>query len=310
MNLFNNNEIGYIFNGDCINISKLIDKKSIDLIIADPPYYKIANKKDAKWDYEWTSVEEYIDWSKKYILSFKDILKDNGSFYLWGAIGYNLGYALPKLADWMESEKHFRVINWITQKNTHGCGMKKGFMPCREELLFMVPFKCKSYKIKKMYTNESTNRNDLGSNGKVRKSTTKRFTDVWTDMEFIDNKLESEIFETKNLCSEIWSDISEASQSSNQTFYMNDGTKHPTVKAIRLCDRILNASSEPNDIVFIPFAGTGSEIVSCINNGRKFIAIEISKNYIEEIILKRLNTECNSISIYNDLGSYKIISKS
>ncbi|QAA31328.1 DNA-methyltransferase [Clostridium manihotivorum] len=300
MDLFNNNEIGYIFNQDCLYTSKLINNHSIDLIIADPPYYKIANKKDAEWDYEWEDVEEYIAWSKTRILQFRDILKNTGSFYLWGAIGYSNGYSLPKLADWIESNQYFKVINWITQKNTHVFGTKKGFPPCREELVFMVPWKCEtSYYFKPQYTNESTNRKDLGANGKPRKNDKKRCTDVWIDMNF----------EDELLCNEIWSDITEASQSSKQRFYMSDGKKHPTVKALKLCDRILDASSKEDQIVYIPFAGTGSEIVSCINNKRKFIASEITQEYIDEIILKRLKNDFKSlirIELDSDINCYKL----
>ena len=35
-----------------------------------------------------------------------------------GSIGYNKGYPLFKLVDWIEENEMFKVINWITQKNT------------------------------------------------------------------------------------------------------------------------------------------------------------------------------------------------
>lgn len=289
MYLFNNNEIGYIFNQDCIETSELIDENSIDLIIADPPYYKIADKKDGNWDYQWGDAEEYIKWSKERILTFKRVLKKNGSFYLWGAIGYNHEYTLPKLADWVESEGLFKVINWITQKNTRGYGNKKGFMACREELIFMVPKECgTSYEFNNIYISQPTNRKDLGANGKPRKNENKRCTDVWTD-------------------------ITEASQSSKQRFYTSDGKKFPTAKALKLCDRILEASSKEGSKIYIPYAGSGSEIVSCIKNKRKFIASEIEKKYIEEIILDRLHNEFGpNIGIELDLklNCHKVTSTS
>jgi len=39
----------------------------------------------------------------------------------------------------------------------------------------------------------------------------------------------------------------------------------------------------------MPFAGSGSEIVSCINNNRNYIASEINNDYIENIIENRIN---------------------
>ena len=51
-----------IYNMDCIDgMNKYIDDESVDLIIADPPYFKVIGE---KWDYNWRTEEDYIDWSK------------------------------------------------------------------------------------------------------------------------------------------------------------------------------------------------------------------------------------------------------
>jgi len=229
----------------------------VDLIIADPPYFKIYGK----FDFTWQQLNEYLNWCKQWIKECNRILKNTGSFYLWGAIGYNKGYPLFKLADWMENENLFKVVNWITQRNSRGRGNKKGYMTAREELIFAV--KSNNYIWNSVYTEEKSYRKDLGFNNKPRKNKYKR-------------------------CSDVWIDITEASQSSKERFELSDGEKFPTIKAIKLCDRIINASSNENDLVYIPFAGSGSEIVSCINNNRNWIATEIDKRYINEIIVPRI----------------------
>ena len=48
----------------------------------------------------------------------------------------------------------------------------------------------------------------------------------------------------------------------------------------------------------IPFAGSGSEIVQCIKNGRDFIAFEINTSYVEDIILPRLKKETETDFLY------------
>lgn len=63
---------------------------------------------------------------------------------------------------------------------------------------------------------------------------------------------------------------------------------HPTQKPLSICNRIIKASSNEEQIVYIPFAGSGSEIVSCINNNRNYIATETNKDYIDNIIMKRI----------------------
>ena len=45
--------------------------------------------------------------------------------------------------------------------------------------------------------------------------------------------------------------------------------------------RMLEASSKPGDLVFIPFAGSGSELEACIRMNRNFIASEINSKYYD-----------------------------
>ena len=56
-----------------------------------------------------------------------------------------------------------------------------------------------------------------------------------------------------------------------------EATGHPTQKPEKLAERMLLASSKAGDLVVIPFAGSGSEVVQCIKNGRDFIASEINE---------------------------------
>ena len=81
---------------------------------------------------------------------------------------------------------------------------------------------------------------------------------------------------------------SRSKSSSKQRFKLSNGESFPTVKAQGLCDRIIKSSSKEGDLVYIPFAGSGSEIVSCINNNRNYIATELNNDYIEEIIKPRI----------------------
>ena len=59
-------------------------------------------------------------------------------------------------------------------------------------------------------------------------------------------------------------------------------------KPLEICNKIINLASNKGDLIYIPFAGSGSEIVSCINNNRNYIATELNKEYIDNIIIKRI----------------------
>lgn len=251
-------ELNKLYNESCVVCMNKIPDRCIDLVIADPPYFEICGD----FDFVWNNVDEYIEWCKGWIREIHRILKPTGSFYLWGAIGYNNGYPLFKLADWIENNSLFKVKNWITQRNTRGFGVSKCYMKAREEIIFMT--KTEEYTWNTAYTEEKSNRKDLGANGKPRKNEFKR-------------------------CSDVWIDIAEASQSSKERFKLSNGESFPTVKAQKLCDRIVKASSNEGDLVYIPFAGSGSEIVSCIRNNRNWIASEINEEYINDIINLRIH---------------------
>ena len=63
--------------------------------------------------------------------------------------------------------------------------------------------------------------------------------------------------------------------------------KHPTQKPLALLDRLILSSTNAGDIVLDAFNGSGTTGVSCIQNGRKYIGIELEGEYIK-LTKKRL----------------------
>lgn len=57
--------------------------------------------------------------------------------------------------------------------------------------------------------------------------------------------------------------------------------KHPTQKPVCILKKMIEISSNENDIVFDPFMGVGSTGVAALELNRKFIGIEIDKDYYE-----------------------------
>ena len=52
-----------IYNVDCIEGMKKLPDECIDLVVADPPYWKVVGE---KWDYQWRTEADYVEWSKKW----------------------------------------------------------------------------------------------------------------------------------------------------------------------------------------------------------------------------------------------------
>jgi len=56
---------------------------------------------------------------------------------------------------------------------------------------------------------------------------------------------------------------------------------HPTEKPIPLLELLINESSNENNLILDPFAGSGTTAVACINTKRNYICIEKDEKYFE-----------------------------
>lgn len=82
---------------------------------------------------------------------------------------------------------------------------------------------------------------------------------------------------------------------------MPENTAHPTQKSEKLIAKIMLASSNPADIVFDPFLGSGTTSVVAKKLGRNYIGIEANEQYCvwAEKRLELANTD-SSIQGYVD----------
>ena len=56
---------------------------------------------------------------------------------------------------------------------------------------------------------------------------------------------------------------------------------HPTIKPIKMIDRLIRNSSKKGDVVLDCFLGSGTTGVACLERNRKFIGIELDEKYFE-----------------------------
>ena len=66
--------------------------------------------------------------------------------------------------------------------------------------------------------------------------------------------------------------------------------KHPTIKPLELVTRHILHSSKENDTVLDCFMGSGTTCVACKKTNRKYIGVEIDKEYYN-IAVERINNE-------------------
>ena len=96
-----------IYNKDCLEYLDLLDSKTIDCIILDPPYFNVVNE---KWDKQWKSISEYLSWIEKIICKLERVSKYNCSFWLFG-FPYQLSYILPIIEKYGFKYRQHIVLN-------------------------------------------------------------------------------------------------------------------------------------------------------------------------------------------------------
>lgn len=278
---------------------KTVPDEYVDLIIADPPYFKVINQ---EWDYQWRTLDDYLNWCKQWFHESFRILRKGGSFYCYGYFRV-LAHCLRILEnDGFELRQQIIINKGLKAIAGRATKNYKMFPNVTESLLFLIkdskPYIKKILKEKQLLlglTSKDINE-QLGvktNGGGMWSIYTGDNVCKQLPTEEAWNKLReilhinipyqdiSITFNTLMGITDVWDDID---------FYA-EKRLHKTQKPLKLSERIINTSSNPNDLVYIPFAGSGSEIESCIKNDRNWIATEINKEYIDNIILPRISNK-------------------
>lgn len=247
-------DLNNIYLEDCISFMKSMKKDSVDLIIADPPYNlkkDFGNNSD-----NWTDVNSWLKWSKQWINESIRILKPTGSIFIYG-IHHYICYIHCHLY-----EKHLRYQRQIIWHYENGFSGYKTLNAFYEPILWFSKTDNFTYhEIREPYKSQERIKNKITKNGKV----------------WIPNP-------SGRLAGDVWDFPTLAGKR-----FAKERTKHPTQKPLDLCDRLVNHFSNEGDLIFIPFAGSGSECVSCLKNNRNFLATEINSEYVE-IANKRIQS--------------------
>lgn len=98
----------------------------------------------------------------------------------------------------------------------------------------------------------------------------------------------------------VWSDINQ-SNTLNRMFSDEESEKHIAPLQLDVIERIVNLYSNPNDVIFTPFMGIGSEVYQSVKMGRRAIGIELKDAYFEQAVknMKSLEDEQAQTSIFD-----------
>lgn len=291
-------ELNKIYNMDCvIGMRNILANESVDLIIADPPYFKVVGE---KWDYRWRTEDDYLEWSRKWINEASRVLRKGGTLYLFGYFRM-LSRLLPILEEnGLELRQQIILNKGIQAVSGRATKNYKMFPNVTESVLFLYkdpkPFAKAFLKQRQQelgysakYINE---RLGVKSNGGgmwsiyTGKNVCKQLPteEVWNKLqEILDfhipyNRI-SQTYHAQMGLTDVWDDIN---------FYEEKDRIHPTQKPQKLLARLLLASSNAHDVILDPFMGGGSTALACMDHDRSYIGFEIDPEYYEKS-LKRLS---------------------
>lgn len=299
-----------IYEIDVLEGFKMIPDKSQDLIIVDPPYYKAINE---KWDKQWKTEKEYLDWCKLWFNECVRVLKDTGSFYCYGNFDILSKQKVLIFDDVLNFRQNITLNKGLKSIAGRTSDKLRMFPTASEYLLFYTVQdmygKKGAEKIKNYMYSEfeksglsfmEINRDYLkttfeGGGGMAYNllSKTRNNWDFPTKDKY--TKLQKSGFWQKE-----YDELKREYLKSRFVFNLPTGQTdvwdftpdkvrygHPTQKPQDICQMIIKASSNEGDNVLIPFAGSGSECVACDTLNRKYIAFE-NDNHNWAIAQKRV----------------------
>lgn len=233
--------------GDLLHVISALPNEIADLIIVDPPYNLSKNFHGTVFNA--MSDSRYEEYLRTWFHSVCEKLKPGGSLYLCG--DWKCTAALQRVLS-----EELTIMNRITWQREKGRGAASNWKNAMEDIWFAVKnpkdyyFNVEAVKMKRRvlapYRQDGAPKDwQSTENGNFRLTCPSNF----------------------------WDDISVPFWS------MPENTDHPTQKPEKLYAKLILASSREGDLVFDPFAGSGTTCAVAKKLNRKYLAVEMNEEY-------------------------------
>ena len=297
---------------------------SVNLIIADPPYFEVRGD----FDFVWDSFDDYLNDVEKWAIECKRLLSENGTLF-WYGDDKRIAYAQ------IIFDKYFNLVNhliWHKGENFMGLNKSDGlrsFAPCTERILmydkgedksglYMIFANPELFMPIKQYLDDEHDKTGLtlreicenfGSTCSHYFGYSKRnkeqfhfpikerykmlqstgyFKREYEDLrrEYEDLRRE---YEDLRRPFDNFLNLNEVMRFNNESA-MHTEYKHPTRKPEKLTRALLLTCSRHDDLVLVPFAGSGTECAMAKKENREFIGFEIDEKY-HAVAMQRLSDQ-------------------
>lgn len=126
---------------DCLQVLPTLAENSVDLIVTDPPYFRV---KANAWGRQWDSATDFLAWMDSVLTQFWRLLKPNGSLYL---------FCSPGLSSETELliKQRFHAMNHIVWRKPSGrhkaCNKEslRHYFPQTERIIFAEHYGAEGY---------------------------------------------------------------------------------------------------------------------------------------------------------------------
>jgi site-specific DNA-methyltransferase (adenine-specific) len=255
--------LGKILHQTCQSALPHLPSGFVDVLILDPPY-NLTKSFNGK-TFHAKDRTKYTAWMESWFQPMMRLLKPTASVYICG--DWHSSASIVAVA-----EKFLRIRNRITWEREKGRGSQSNWKNCSEDMWFCT--------MSDKYTfNPDAVRLRRRVLAPYRSNGEPKDWQKTEDGNFRDTAP-----------SNLWTDLSVPFWS------MPENTEHPTQKPEKLIAKLLLASSNVGDVVFDPFAGSGTTSAVAKKLGRQFVAIEQDQEYCS-IALKRLELAVDNASI-------------
>jgi len=233
-----------LVNGDCLEVMKEIENKSVDLILCDLPYGTTQNK----WD---SIINLKLLWKQ-----YERIIKDNGIITLTAQTPFDKVLGASNI--------NLLKYEWIWEKSKATGYLNSKKMPLKSHENILV------------FYNKPPIYNPQMTKGKpYNKGKAHRPTDNYGKQKSILVKNDSGLrYPRTNI-------YFKTAESEGKSL-------HPTQKPIALMEYLIKTYTNKEMVVLDNCMGSGTTGVACLNTERKFIGIELNREYFE-IATKRIN---------------------
>ena len=232
---------------DLFDALPFLPDEFVDLLIVDPPYNLRKDFNGAV--FKARSPQSYKEWLISWMAALPRLLKPNASIYM--------------CCDWQSSNalyevfsQYFQVRNRITWEREKGRGAKRNWKNASEDIWFGTVGDRYTFNVEAVKLQRRVRAPYRDRNGKPKD---------WQDT------AQGKFRATHP--SNLWTDISVPFWS------MPENTDHPTQKPEKLLAKMILASSNPGDVVFDPFLGSGTTSVVAKKLGRRYVGVEQEKLY-------------------------------